>query len=103
MRRRNNTAKDKIYHKIMKAKRFVKHNDQRFEDLKPENMEKMLHQPMDENLPGLGQFYCIECAKYFVSTIAMNCHQKTRQHKKQVKDLKTQPYNLKEAKILNKY
>lgn len=102
-RRRNNTAKNKAYHKIMKTKRFVKHNDQRFEDLKPENVERVTNQPIDEDLPGLGQFYCVHCAKYFVTKVAQETHDRTRQHKKLVKELQTKPYDLREAAQLNKY
>ena len=87
----------------MKTKRFVKHNDQRYEDLKPEKAAAIRAQPLDEDLPGLGQFYCIECAKYFVNAEGKRTHESTRQHKKQVKELQTKPYDLKEAAALHKY
>lgn len=31
-------------------------------DLKPDNVEKLLKQPVDLEKPGLGQFYCVHCA-----------------------------------------
>jgi hypothetical protein len=37
------------------------HLDQIHDDLRPENVEKLKTQPLDVDLPGLGQFYCIEC------------------------------------------
>ena len=36
--------------------------DQIHDDLKPENIDKKKHQEIDTDLPGLGQFYCVECA-----------------------------------------
>ncbi|KAJ3079100.1 Bud site selection protein 20 [Physocladia obscura] len=52
---------------------------------------------LDENLPGLGQFYCIHCAKYFISAHAMAVHSASKPHKKRVKELKTPPYTQKDA------
>ena len=102
-RRKHNTAKNKVFHRIMKTKHFQKHADQKYEDIQPENIHKYENQPLNEELPGLGQFYCIHCAKYFINATSLEGHKKTKDHKRQVKELKTKPYDLKEAQILNKY
>jgi bud site selection protein 20 len=52
---------------MMKNKHYLKDMDLIHEDLKPENKGKLENQNIDEDLPGLGQYYCIDCAKYFVN------------------------------------
>jgi len=37
------------------------HLDQVFDDVKPENVSKFDSQAVDEDLPGLGQHYCVHC------------------------------------------
>merc|ERR1712225_153225 len=49
-----------------------------------------------EDLPGLGQFYCVECAKWFESEHSMVTHRKGSTHKGQVKALKDEPYTQKD-------
>lgn len=62
-----------------------------------ESITKLNHQPLDETKPGLGQYYCINCAKYFDSVSAKNTHMKGRFHKRRVKELKEGPYTQEEA------
>ncbi|CZT00855.1 related to BUD20 Protein involved in bud-site selection [Rhynchosporium agropyri] len=50
-----------------------------------------------EDLPGLGEYYCVECAKWFESEHAMVTHRKGSTHKRQVKALKVEPYTQREA------
>ncbi len=45
-------------------------------------------QPLDVDLPALGQFYCVETGKYFVSQRALDDHKKSRFYKMRVKQLK---------------
>ena len=52
---------------------------------------------MDEYKPGLGQHYCLHCAKYFISDNAMKSHLKTKEHKKRIKTTKEIPYSHEEA------
>lgn len=35
-----------------------------------------------EDLPGLGQFYCVECAKWFESEYSMVQHRRGKNHKR---------------------
>jgi bud site selection protein 20 len=46
----------------------------------------------DDELPGVGQFYCAECAKHFIDSEALSKHKKTKFHKRRVKDLKQEKY-----------
>lgn len=62
-----------------------------------ESIHKLKNQPLDETKPGLGQYYCISCARYFESVSAKNTHMKGRLHKRRVKELKEGPYTQEEA------
>ncbi len=103
MARKGSTAKNKKFRKIKKTKRFTKQDDQIYRDMRPENLSKFQNQKLDEDLPGLGQFYCISCASYFVNLVALNQHVRTKSHKRRKKMLKVKPYDKKEAEFLNKY
>ena len=52
---------------------------------------------MDEAKPGLGQHYCLTCARYFITEIAIQEHFKTKVHKKRMKTVKDIPYSHEEA------
>ncbi|EGF81562.1 hypothetical protein BATDEDRAFT_24089 [Batrachochytrium dendrobatidis JAM81] len=71
--------------------------DQIFEDMaKP--VEVFKNVPQDTDLPGMGQNYCIECARHFINSSALLDHQTTKLHKKRVKVLATgKAYTQKEA------
>ncbi|KAI9348966.1 hypothetical protein DFJ73DRAFT_834451 [Zopfochytrium polystomum] len=69
--------------------------DQIHDDLKAP--EKLLSQPEDADLPGLGQHYCLQCARYFTTAAALDAHLQTKLHKKRLKRLKEEPYTQKEA------
>ena len=47
--------------KKYRTKRRTKDIDQIHEDLKPENASKLQSQN-DPDLPGAGQFYCLQCS-----------------------------------------
>lgn len=67
-----------------KTKRRKRDIDQIFEEIKPENVDRTVKEltVYDEDRPGLGQFYCLTCARYFVSTDVLNQHTKSKDHKK---------------------
>ena len=50
------------YGKRLKTKRSTKDVDQIHEDMAPKNKEKLLNQPINDDLPGRGQNYCLHCA-----------------------------------------
>ncbi len=55
-------AEHRRMHNRMKTKRKTKDVDQVEEDIKPENVNKLLNQPVDLDQTGSAQFYCIHCA-----------------------------------------
>eukprot|EP00123_Amoebidium_parasiticum_P020178 comp44145_c0_seq1/m.47507 comp44145_c0_seq1/g.47507 ORF comp44145_c0_seq1/g.47507 comp44145_c0_seq1/m.47507 type:complete len:125 (-) comp44145_c0_seq1:161-535(-) len=71
--------------------------DQIHEDMKEENVEKLTKQPIDPDLPGLGQHYCITCAKYFVSMAVLEEHKESKPHRRRLKQLAEEPYTQEEA------
>ncbi|VDK41731.1 unnamed protein product [Anisakis simplex] len=80
-------------------KRKGKDMDQIAEDLKPEKAAKLLNQEVDYDLPGDGQYYCIECDRYLVDEATLVKHKKSKPHRQRVKSLKEVPYSQKEAEI----
>jgi bud site selection protein 20 len=64
-RKKGAGTQNKKWHKIHKTKHYKKDLDIRFNDMKPQNLPKLENQPIDEDLPGLGQFYCVPCSRYF--------------------------------------
>ena len=47
------------------------------------------NQPLDDDLPGSGQYYCVCCARYFTDETSLSGHRKTKAHKKRLKELGT--------------
>ncbi len=54
-------------------------------------------QPIDFDLPGLGQHYCVECARYFIDASVLQQHARTKAHKHRLKELREKPYSQAEA------
>lgn len=79
--------------KRYKTKRRTKDLDLIYDDLSSkEKISALLNQPLDETKPGLGQHYCIHCAKYFETGFALKTHLRSKVHKRRIKDLKEMPY-----------
>mmetsp|Transcript_17844 Transcript_17844/g.24752 ORF Transcript_17844/g.24752 Transcript_17844/m.24752 type:complete len:123 (-) Transcript_17844:214-582(-) len=51
----------------------------------------------DDELPGGGQFYCVETGKHFMNAKALADHKKSRYYKRRCKDLKEEKYTQGEA------
>jgi hypothetical protein len=51
----------------------------------------------DDELPGGGQFYCIETGKHFQDAKALADHKKSRYYKRRCKELKEEKYSQKVA------
>ncbi|KAF7270531.1 hypothetical protein GWI33_016490 [Rhynchophorus ferrugineus] len=83
--------------KKYKTKRRVKDLDEINEDIKPENVQKFLNQDVDFDKPGNAQFYCIHCARYFVSNQALQEHFTTKLHKRRLKALEDEPYTIEDS------
>ncbi|KAJ1948925.1 hypothetical protein EC988_004976 [Linderina pennispora] len=97
VRRKRMHCNNKELHHKYKTKRRTKDLDQIQEDLLPENRSKFQSMPEDEDLPGLGQHYCIECSKFFVNDLTLKEHKRAREHKRRIRDLKVPAYTQKEA------
>jgi len=85
-RNRRSTGKNKAKKtaKLVKTKRISKAEDQLYEDNLPHNRPHTIAKAtqFDEDRPGLGQFYCAACGRYFISDTAMQTHGKTKAHKR---------------------
>lgn len=79
--------------KRYKTKRRTKDLDLIYDDLaSKDKIQQLLNQPLDETKPGLGQHYCIHCAKYLETAIALKTHLKSKRHRRRVNELKGVPY-----------
>jgi bud site selection protein 20 len=47
----------------------------------------------DDELPGGGQYYCVETAKHFIDATALADHKKTKFYKRRVKELQQQTHH----------
>jgi len=92
------TIKNKQYKRIRKTKHKTKDIDEILEDLKPENIIKLKNQELDENLPGLGQHYCVFCSRYFIDKASQEFHLKTKEHKKRLKRTKEDVYTIADSR-----
>lgn len=62
-----------------------------------QNRAKLESQPISLDTPGLGQHYCVECARYFESDSALNSHWRSKVHKRRCKTLKDPAYTIEES------
>jgi bud site selection protein 20 len=85
-RTRNHRAratKNKQYKKGHATKSRKRDIDQIQDDLKKEDTAgQNLQFEYDEDLPGLGQFYCTPCARHFMNLETLQCHEKSKIHKR---------------------
>lgn len=85
-------------HAIHRTRRYTRDQDQIHADLSNETTRsKLLNQPLDESKPGMGQYYCIECARYMESREALLAHSRSKQHKRRFKRALEMPYSQQEA------
>lgn len=54
---------------------------------------------LDDDLPGLGQFYCTQCARHFADDLSLSRHLVTKDHKRRLKDVAQQQYSQREADL----
>ncbi|KAG9773252.1 hypothetical protein KCU88_g5840, partial [Aureobasidium melanogenum] len=82
----------------IKTKRRTRDLDQVKADLKsPKHLSQHQRTKAAEDLPGLGAFYCIECAKYFSDSHNLNEHRRGKIHKRRVRMLKEEAHSQKLA------
>ncbi|KAL1956198.1 hypothetical protein VTO42DRAFT_7545 [Malbranchea cinnamomea] len=82
----------------IKTKRRTRDYDQVRADIEsPKHLAQYKATKADEDLPGLGQYYCVECAKWFESEYNLNAHRKGKNHKRRLRLLREEPHSQKIA------
>ncbi|KAJ8598782.1 hypothetical protein CTAYLR_010181 [Chrysophaeum taylorii] len=76
-------AKKKGFKKSRDTKRRARDVDQIYDDVE----KAATSVEYDDELPGGGQFYCVETGRHFVDENALEAHKKTRFYKRRVKEL----------------
>ncbi|XP_077225956.1 zinc finger (C2H2 type) family protein [Tasmannia lanceolata] len=92
--------KRRLSHKsARRAKFLVKGDDAIHTELRTADGEtKSL--PLDEDLPGMGQFYCLHCDRYFANVSVRDDHFRSKKHKKRVKQMMgPAPHNQLDAEL----
>ncbi|RYP40365.1 hypothetical protein DL768_010636 [Monosporascus sp. mg162] len=83
---------------LTKTRRKTRDLDQIKADLRsPKHLAQFKETKASEDLPGLGKWYCTECAKWFETEVSLVVHKKGKPHKRRVKQLREEPYTQKEA------
>ncbi|GAA5933667.1 Bud20p [Sporobolomyces koalae] len=84
----------------IKAKRFGRMMDQIHEDMKDKGKQKFLEDLAKkdlEDLPGLGQYGCVSCSRYFADQVSLETHNRGKPHKRRLKKLEEEPYTIEES------
>jgi len=82
-------CKVKKYKKSRDTKRRKRDVDQIFDDVERIAREGEPPKPaFDEDLPGGGQFYCVETGQHFTDQNALDAHRKSRAYRRRVKELR---------------
>jgi bud site selection protein 20 len=69
--------------RMVKTKRHKRDLDQVKADIRsPRHLQQHKESKAAEDLPGLGAFYCTECAKYFSDSHNLNEHRRGKAHKR---------------------
>ena len=89
------------FKKSIRVKNRAKDIDQIQDEIKLQ-MKKLSQQQsivheLDPDLPGMGQFYCISCARYFTDQFTLDEHKKSKLHKKRLKIVNEPEYTQEEA------
>lgn len=81
-----------------KTRRYTRDIDQIHADVASKrHLEQHLETKAPEDLPGFGQWYCVECAKHYESEVNFVSHKKGKPHKRRVKQIAEEPYSQAEA------
>ncbi|GAA5957145.1 hypothetical protein JCM21900_003110 [Sporobolomyces salmonicolor] len=83
-----------------KTKRYRRDIDQIHDDLKDGGKQKFMEELAKkdlEDLPGLAQYGCVACSRYFADAAALSTHERGKPHKRQLKKLEEEPYTIEES------
>jgi bud site selection protein 20 len=90
---KNKANKNKQYKKASRTRCRNRDIDQIQDDLEKEKMhDAKMSFEVDDDLTGLGQHYCIHCARHFADEITLDRHKGTKAHKRRLKDVKGEKY-----------
>lgn len=81
---RHRATKNKQYKKQHSTKNRLKDIDQIQDDLIKEvgKGEDNVKQPFDDDLPGMGQYFCTPCDRHFIDQDSLSRHQASKIHKR---------------------
>eukprot|EP00440_Ansanella_granifera_P075601 gb/GFBE01082037.1/.p1 GENE.gb/GFBE01082037.1/~~gb/GFBE01082037.1/.p1 ORF type:complete len:114 (+),score=35.56 gb/GFBE01082037.1/:1-342(+) len=97
--RKHNRQNRKTKPSVIAAKRRTKDIDQVHDDLKAPQKFKAGELPRDEDLPGMGQYYCICCARFFTSAEVKAKHEKSKLHKRRLQKAMDEPHSQRDAEL----
>jgi len=87
-------SKVKKYKKKTWLCRRAKDTDQIQDEIEKANETgKPINFQYDDELPGGGQFYCVETGKHFTDAKALADHKKSRYYKRRCKEMKEEKYS----------
>ncbi|GAB4856646.1 hypothetical protein Ancab_014558 [Ancistrocladus abbreviatus] len=79
--------KRRYSHKTRRRSKFLqKGDDAVYDELQKQEGERR-PMPPDDDLPGMGQYYCLHCDRYFSSLEVRDEHFKSKRHKKRLKQM----------------
>ncbi len=95
---KNSAKKKKVYKKAHATWCRPRDIDQVQDDLRKEKEQgaKMSFHA-DDDLPGLGQFYCTPCARHFSDQGTLDNHCTSKPHRRRLKDVAREQYTQEEA------
>jgi bud site selection protein 20 len=96
-RRKGATSKVKKYKKKTWLCHIAKDTDQIQDEI--EKRANSIKVPYNDELPGGGQFYCVETGMHFIDAKALADHKKSRYYKRRCKELKEEKYTQESAEF----
>jgi bud site selection protein 20 len=96
-RRKGATSKVKKYKKKTWLCHRAKDTDQIQDEI--EKGANSIKVPYNDELPGGGQFYCVETGMHFIDAKALADHKKSRYYKRRCKELKEEKYTQESAEF----
>jgi len=95
LRRKRHHVNDKSLKRSFRTSARTKDLDQRYEELQKTAVDEQSPKgaEVDPELPGMGQHYCIHCARHFINEHSLTKHKASKVHKRRVKDLAERPFD----------
>ncbi|KAF4591477.1 Zinc finger protein bud20 [Ophiocordyceps camponoti-floridani] len=77
---------------MTKTRRKSRDVDQIKADLvSPRHLSEYKDCKASEDLPGFGEHYCVECARWFDTALTLGSHRRGKPHKRRIKQLREEP------------